>query len=531
MDQVVLVIANKVGDLLNYVGGPEYSHLLVPLIESLCGMEETVVRSAAAASACKVLGSLNGNIHRAPVQAYLALFKRLASEDSGELFYPRVSACQFVHALYKVLTENLDRISVREIFASMSRDEMSMVRRAAVNALTKLATNCESDIQAGELLQLLKAMTTDELQTVRLIAIENCVTYSLLLNESGTAASHGVELVPIIRAATDDVSWKIRLAIAKNYGALATCFPPEVVTSELLPGIVNLLQDVESDVRIIALAQAYPYFTVCGSELFMNEVYGIAQQLADDSVIQVRKNLAELCVEVTAHAIGDGPAQLAITEIVCRLLADEDALVRLRVIRKLPLISEEVPSLCTRITPSIKIMFGESNWRVRKELLLAMPAVVKHMGPEYFTEHFLGEYLMRFKDGVHEVRLAAASSLNEMVDASGPAWVYDHIFPVIRSMSTDEFLLRLSMLDSIQTLFVKEIPERFRSEMLMLLVASSADSVPNIRLRAAQVLGSVSHRVAEDVYLSQVKPTLTELTNDRDKDVKYFAAEALKLRT
>ena len=138
---------------------------------------------------------------------------------------------------------------------------------------------------------------------------------------------------------------------------------------------------------------------------------------------------------------------------------------------------------------------------------------------------------MRFKDGVHEVRLAAASSLNEMVDASGPAWVYDHIFPVIRSMSTDEFLLRLSMLDSIQTLFVKEIPERFRSEMLMLLVASSADSVPNIRLRAAQVLGSVSHRVAEDVYLSQVKPTLTELTNDRDKDVKYFAAEALKLRT
>ena len=54
MDQVVLVIANKAGDLLTYIGGPEYSHLLVPLIESLCGMEETVVRSAAAASASPV---------------------------------------------------------------------------------------------------------------------------------------------------------------------------------------------------------------------------------------------------------------------------------------------------------------------------------------------------------------------------------------------------------------------------------------------------------------------------------------------
>eukprot|EP01042_Synura_sphagnicola_P002137 gene2137-2553_t len=402
-----------------------------------------------------------------------------------------------------------------------------MVRRAAVLALTKLAAYVDPEIQSGEFLQLLKAMAADEHQTVRVQAIENCIPYSGLLFNINAASTVGNEIVPIIRGATDDSSWKIRHAISKNYGSLAAYFPPEVVTAELLPGIVNLLQDSESDVRILALTNAYPFFTVCGADLFLNEVSGIVQQLADDTVTMVRKNLAELCVDMAAHTTNESTALSAIVEIICRMLADEDALVRLRVIKKLPLIAELVPALCTRITPSLKVMFGESNWRVRKELVLAMPAIVKFMGTEYFIEHFLQEYLTRFKDGVNEVRYAAAQSLPDMLDSSGPPWVYDQVFPTVRSMGTEEFLLRLSMLDSLRALLERDLPDRFRAEVLALLATGSADTVPNIRLRAAQVLGLIGHRVGQDVFAQQLKPTLTELLEDRDKDVKYFAGEAL----
>ena len=48
---------------------------------------------------------------------------------------------------------------------------------------------------------------------------------------------------------------------------------------------------------------------------------------------------------------------------------------------------------------------------MRKELLLAMPAVVKHMGQDYFVEHFLSALLLLLKDGVDEVREACAATI------------------------------------------------------------------------------------------------------------------------
>ena len=53
--------------------------------------------------------------------------------------------------------------------------------------------------------------------------------------------------------------------------------------------------------------------------------------------------------------------------------------------------------------------------------------------------------------------------------------------------------------------------------------------MPNIRLRAAKILGIVGKGV-EPAHLQQaVKPVLTRMTQDSDRDVKYFAEEALTL--
>ena len=40
-----------------------------------------------------------------------------------------------------------------------------------------------------------------------------------------------------------------------------------------------------------------------------------------------------------------------------------------------------------------------------------MPAVVKHMGQDYFVEHFLTALLLLLKDGVDEVREACAVTI------------------------------------------------------------------------------------------------------------------------
>ncbi|KAJ9525894.1 hypothetical protein QJQ45_009232 [Haematococcus lacustris] len=53
-DEVLLAQAEQLGAFVPFVGGPQYAHLLLPLLETLSTVEETVVREKAVDSLCKV---------------------------------------------------------------------------------------------------------------------------------------------------------------------------------------------------------------------------------------------------------------------------------------------------------------------------------------------------------------------------------------------------------------------------------------------------------------------------------------------
>lgn len=53
-DEVLLAQAEQLGNFVPFVGGPQYGHLLLPLLENLSTVEETVVRDKAVESLCKV---------------------------------------------------------------------------------------------------------------------------------------------------------------------------------------------------------------------------------------------------------------------------------------------------------------------------------------------------------------------------------------------------------------------------------------------------------------------------------------------
>lgn len=51
---MLLAEAEQLGNFVPYVGGPQYGHLLLPLLETLSTVEETVVRDKAVESLGKV---------------------------------------------------------------------------------------------------------------------------------------------------------------------------------------------------------------------------------------------------------------------------------------------------------------------------------------------------------------------------------------------------------------------------------------------------------------------------------------------
>lgn len=193
----------------------------------------------------------------------------------------------------------------------------------------------------------------------------------------------------------------------------------------------------------------------------------------------------------------------------------------------LPVIAEEIPNLCTRLTVPIKGLFAENHWRVRREIVTSMPAVIKHMGPEFFFDHYLTLFLPTLKDGVSEVRYAACISLKPILAAAGNEWFFQHIFPTVKSLMAEEYLIRLTAVTGLGGILACQLPEQLQLDVLGLLLSAAKDAVPNIRLRAAQVLGACCSSLSRDLIQVQVRPALHELQSDKDADVKFFASASL----
>jgi len=100
------------------------------------------------------------------------------------------------------------------------------------------------------------------------------------------------------------------------------------VGDEVFPALIHLVQDNESEVRSVAILELLPFLSVVGAGRFVNELTPVAMQLVDDPVSNVRKLLAELCVDVSAK-VGPESVGVALSDLVLKLMDDEDPLVNI----------------------------------------------------------------------------------------------------------------------------------------------------------------------------------------------------------
>lgn len=522
-------MARRIGDILPFIGGLEHTTALIPILEHLCAVEETTVRMAASASTSKVLSKLAGSGQDAAIEAFMQMLKKLSNPETAEIFYPRASAAHICPEMLHCLKNPDDVTALMQTFGELSRDEILIVRRATATVIPRLAGFCTS-AQMMELCQMHKQLCADESSAVQVTAINNSAAIAKVFKDKGATDALS-ELVPLIKAESEDHSWCIRTAVAQNYGDFAEVFSEHDLTTEVFPALGTLLLDPESDIRVLACNAASRFIAKVGSAAYLTEIVPIAQQLADDETPAVRKALTDLVVD-SALKLGHEASSPHLYPLITRFVGDADAMVRIRVVQKLPQIAELLPQLFTKLTGALVGLFNDGNWRVRKGMLSALPSVVKNLGAEYFQEQFLSHYLAGLKDGVSETREEAAAVLPTICNVahSTSDWVHEKIFPTLKAMAKDEYLLRVTMLAALLALMSAEnLTPAFLQEILELVIASTKDTVPNIRLRAMKIINEIGKRqpITSD-QSSQLRGILNDLSvSDRDKDVKYFAVEAL----
>lgn len=84
----------------------------------------------------------------------------------------------------------------------------------------------EKEFVLAELLPLFNGLSTDDQDSVRLLAIENCTAFSRVFN----TAENNRFILPMVKACAGDKSWRVRNNVAKEFyavrGGIALTFAP-----------------------------------------------------------------------------------------------------------------------------------------------------------------------------------------------------------------------------------------------------------------------------------------------------------------
>ncbi|XP_049469542.1 serine/threonine-protein phosphatase 2A 65 kDa regulatory subunit A beta isoform isoform X4 [Panthera uncia] len=437
-DEVLLALAEQLGNFTGLVGGPDFAHCLLPPLESLATVEETVVRDKAVESLRQISQEHTPNALEAH---FVPLVKRLAS---GDWFTSRTSACGLFSVCYPRASDAV-RAEIRQHFRSLCSDDTPMVRRAAASKLGEFAKVLELDSVKSEIVPLFTNLASDEQDSVRLLAVEACVSIAQLLSQEDLEAL----VMPTLRQAAEDKSWRVRYMVADKFSELQKAVGPKITLNDLIPAFQNLLKDCEAEVRAAA---AHKVKELCenlpteGREtIIMSQILPYIKELVSDTNQHVKSALASVIMGLST-ILGKENTIEHLLPLFLAQLKDECPEVRLNIISNLDCVNEVIGirQLSQSLLPAIVELAEDAKWRVRLAIIEYMPllagqlALSEACGQEITTKHMLPVVLKMAGDQVANVRFNVAKSLQKIGPVLNTDALREEVKPVLQKLGQDE---------------------------------------------------------------------------------------------
>lgn len=519
-DECLLALANELGkrEFVELIGGADHAATLLPILENLLGVEETVVRDSAVI-AMKLVLSL---IPASEIAVTMAVFKRLSGGSPPDNWYTsKVSLAKVASTYYPKAGGS--QLELRALFVELSKEETPMVRRAVAANLADLCAVVENKILVDEIIPVFKALVDDTQDSVRLIAIENLYRVAAFLTQD-QADSY---LLAIIKSCVDDNSWRIRNAIGAHLAEIAAALPSTVVVKDMLPALLYLLQDSETEVRASSTKNIQGFYALIGDAQFKSSVMPIMFNITADVNPQVRTNLCDVIMNLAAKL-----GEKALNIVASKLLKDECNDVRLGVLKKLSLLAPVNSDIIKNtILPAVQEIANDKQWRIREAVLDGLPNMAKALGPAFFDEYLLNLYLNAYNDSVNAVRMTSTKSLILLSQVFGEDWTASRFVPKLAKFwdSATCYLQRITVLYAIKALSVEVKSKSLITDLFPRVMKGCKDGTPNVRFVAILTLQELLPLVDAKSMSSQVKPCLEELQRDKDSDVQYYATRCLAL--
>lgn len=611
-DEILLILAEQVGQMVISGLIPGYRALTVlPILEKLAGVEETVVRDKAVESINCVIPTLavdsitvrgkeeeeaRVTTTRNAPGLLLAMIKRMAGAD---WFTAKISACAVLPCVYQYFNtlKNTTMVSasphahgledgggvtvediktdLRNLYRMLSEDDAPMVRRGAGRNLGRYAEAVaklpygkkgssggpiakefvipggkdESMIKKTVLLDLrnkvmedvvpvYQTLANDEQDSVRLLAVSSSGSLGCALGLDGNMC--GKVVLPIIKAHSADLSWRVRNHLAKDFAVVAQSQGFHEASHKanldvIFESFTGLLQDFEAEVRTSAVENIARMVQLGGVDLFKSHLSPLLPSLAEDPNFEVRSKLAQTimdcCDDSICTALSDKVILQDFKPLLEGFLKDEYAEVQLHILSKLSRVTHLLSQMDV-VVQSILAMSKAMNWRVREAVGCLLPHLAEARGVKFFEEQLLELWMKLLMDQVADVRSACVRGMPKLVTVTGSTWVEEQIMPRYTQMYDDgsNYLTRITILRS-YTEFAKAektLSKELLEVVVTYLLKGLEDRVPNVRIIAAKGLEQMTSVVDKGILSTKIQPALqSTVTEDTDDDCQFFAQKAL----
>mmetsp|Transcript_2412 Transcript_2412/g.5139 ORF Transcript_2412/g.5139 Transcript_2412/m.5139 type:complete len:591 (+) Transcript_2412:70-1842(+) len=518
-DEVLIALAEQLGKGIPWVGGPSYAHCLMGPLEELCNVEEITVRD----KATEAIRELVKQIAPEQVSRHVcALITRLATHD---WFNSRISACAlFSSAIPKVSEAKQD--DLLKLYFRLCGDETPMVRRQAANVLGGVAEVLQSDSMLAELFEAFEKLAKDEQDSVRILAINNCIAFGKL-----DGSEWHEPVLAVVKACAEDKSWRVRYMMADNVEQLCKVFKATALTS-IVPLFLQQLSDQEVEVRMIASAHISAVAAINPTREFLESLIPLLEKLTHprEQSQHVRVSMAGSILGLTPIFGPELTVEFLIS-IFLHLIKDESPEVRLKLISTLGELSTVVgvEVLSQSLLPAIKDLGKDRQWRVRLAVLDCMPSLAQYLGEKQFTAELSSLFAAWIVDAVYCVREAAAVNLKRLSEILGTAWTEANVIPQMEELLTHKnYLYRISAMLISSTLAEVVGVALLEKHLVPIVIKLASDTVPNVRFNAAKTIQAM-HKASSTAPAIEkdLLPCLKRLVADEDPDVKFFAQKAL----
>ncbi|OLY78399.1 Protein phosphatase PP2A regulatory subunit A [Smittium mucronatum] len=327
-DEVLLALAEELGNFVPRVGGDKYAYSILRPLENLSCSEESLIRDEAVKSINKITLSMD----QEQVETYLV--PCIARLSQGVWFTSRSSAAKLYASAYPKATDET-KLKLLTGFEALCKDDTPMTRRSAASSLKDMIAVMSTEEVTEHGIKNFDFLSSDDQDSVRLLTVEPMVTIAKVLTAEQNLEYLNVPMDKLF----SDKSWRVRYMVAENIINLSNEVKDEGMRKAIGEVSLKLLQDQEAEVRGAVCTQLSGLSNIISYDEMVEKLLPILQQLLDDPMQHVRANLAKNITGLCEKFGSDGTVKYLLP-LFLRILKDTFPDVRLNIISQLEQINK-----------------------------------------------------------------------------------------------------------------------------------------------------------------------------------------------